>query len=256
MQLRVAVRCARVLVHVLKGLCICTFAFPWLDRDQRLAHIGRWSAQLLRIFRVSVELTPGSPAPTDGLWVANHVSWMDVFVIDALYPSRFVAKSEVRRWPLIGALSARAGTVFVARGQRRALRDTVTALAAALAAGERVVVFPEGTSAAQGALLPFRANLFEAAVMARTVVQPVALRYLDPSGHLHKSVEYIGDMSFLESMASMLSGAPIRAVVVLAPALPSGGAERRDLAQRAHAAVNDMLAGRNRNTGTTAVVLS
>jgi 1-acyl-sn-glycerol-3-phosphate acyltransferase len=241
MKLRLAARLARVLLHLLKGLSICTMVFPWLRPEQRLARVGRWSGQLLRIFQVSVELAPGSCPPANGLWVANHVSWIDVFVINALFPARFVAKSEVRRWPLVGALSARAGTIYVARENRRDLRRTLATLATALDAGERVVVFPEGTSAAQGAMLPFRANLFEATISAQAAVQPVAISYFDTDGRLHAGVEYIGATSLVESMIAMLSGKPIRALLHTLPTLSPHATERRSLAQHAYRAIHASL---------------
>ena len=184
----------------------------------------------------------GAGTAEHGLWVANHVSWIDIFVINVLFPSRFVAKSEVRGWPLVGRLCAWTGTIFVQRANPRALRQTMAVMVAALRDGERVVVFPEGTSAAQGGMLPFRANLFEAAIEAGVPVQPVSIRYLDDCGRLHGAVEYIGTTSLLESMVAMLSGGPIHARLVILPAIDEHGADRRALAQRAHRAVADALA--------------
>jgi 1-acyl-sn-glycerol-3-phosphate acyltransferase len=239
--LRLAVGLARVLLHLLKGLFICALVFPWIGRARRMSHIARWSGQLLRIFGVSVELVPGSSPAANGLWVANHVSWIDVFVINALYPSRFVAKSEVRRWPMVGVLSAMAGTIFVERANRRDLRRTMVSMIDALGEGERVVVFPEGTSAAQGAMLPFRANLFEAAIEAKAVVQPVAVSYFDDAGRLHDAVEYIGTTSLIESMVAMLSGGPIRARLHALPTLTSDAVGRRELAEHACRTIRDGL---------------
>lgn len=241
MNLRLTGRLLRVLLHLLRGLVICALVFPWLGRERRMAYVGRWSAQLLQIFRVSVELVPGSCLPAHGLWVANHVSWIDIFVINALFPSRFVAKSEVRHWPLVGALSAWAGTIFIARAHPRDLRRTMAHVVQALQRGERVVVFPEGTSCAQGAIQPFRANLFEAAIEARTMVQPVAISYLDRDGRIHRAVEYIGNTSLIESMIAMLSGEPIRALLHTTPALPACAHRRRDLAQHAFRAIHAEL---------------
>jgi 1-acyl-sn-glycerol-3-phosphate acyltransferase len=241
-KLRVALRLARVLAHLLKGLCVCTLVFPWLGRPQRLMHVGRWSTELLGIFRVSVTLAPSGCTVGQGLLVANHVSWIDIFVINAMFPARFVAKSEVRGWPLVGTLCDRAGTIFVARTNGRALRQTVAKLVGALGDGERIVVFPEGTSSAQGMLLPFRANLFEAAVTARVPVQPLALSYVDADGRPHSAVEYIGATSLVESMVAMLSGDPIRAVLQVMSVLPASANDRHDLARRAHHAVGDALA--------------
>jgi 1-acyl-sn-glycerol-3-phosphate acyltransferase len=240
--LRVAMRLVRVLAHLLLGLCICALVFPWLGRARRLHRIRRWSMQLLRIFGVRAELAGAGGAET-GLWVANHVSWIDIFVINALFPSRFVAKSEVRRWPLVGVLCAWAGTIFIQRANPRDLRQTMAAMVAALRDGERVVVFPEGTSAAQGGMLPFRANLFEAAIEAGVPVQPVSIRYLDDQGRFHGAVEYIGSTSLIESMVAMLSAGPMHARLAVLPAIDAGEVDRRALAQRAHRAVADALAG-------------
>lgn len=241
MTLQIATRLVRVLAHLLLGLCQCALLFPWLAHERRMARIRHWSLQLLRIFRVSVELAPASAGAVQGLWVANHVSWIDIFVINALFPSRFVAKSEVRRWPLVGALCAWAGTIFIERANPRDLRRTMATMAAALGNGERVVVFPEGTSAAQGGLLPFRANLFEAAIEAGVAVQPVSLRYLDAEGSYHGAVEYIGATSLIESMVAMLSGKPIHACLAVLPALGIEGTTRRTLALRAHRSVEEQL---------------
>ncbi|MFC5551647.1 lysophospholipid acyltransferase family protein [Massilia aerilata] len=241
MTLRVAARLLRVLAHLLLGLGICALLFPWLGRERRMRRIRRWSMQLLRIFGVRAALADGAGAGR-GLWVANHVSWIDIFVINALFPSRFVAKSEVRRWPLVGPLCAWAGTIFIQRANPRDLRQTMAVMVAALRDGERVVVFPEGTSAAQGRVLPFRANLFEAAIEAGVPVQPVSIRYLDPEGRFHGAVEYIGTTSLLESMVAILSGGPVHARLAVLPAFEAGGADRRTLAQSAHRAVADELA--------------
>ncbi|MFS2215018.1 lysophospholipid acyltransferase family protein [Telluria sp. Tellsp104] len=241
-RMRLAARLLRVFAHLLWGLCVCALLFPCLNQARRLAWIRRWSGQLLDIFDVRVSLAPASAGAENGLWVANHVSWIDIFVVNALFPSRFVAKSEVRRWPLVGTLCAWAGTIFIARASPRDMRRTMAVMAAALGNGERVVVFPEGTSAAQGALLPFRANLFEAAIEARVPVQPVAIKYLDAQGRYHGAVEYIGATSLVESMVAILSGGPINASLSVQPAFAMDGANRRTLAQRAHRSVVEELA--------------
>ncbi len=229
-----------VIAHIFTGLCTCIIVFPWIGTAQRMDRIQRWSQSVLRTFGVTVEVT-GVPVLANAMLVANHVSWIDVFVINARSPSRFVAKSEVRRWPLIGPLSALAGTVFVARGRPGDLRRAVDALADNLRAGERIACFPEGTSAAQGDLQPFRANLFEAAIGAGAPVQAIAISYADDEGAPHPSVEYIADMSLAESMAAILSGRPIRARLHALPALASEGAHRRALALAAHGQVCDAL---------------
>jgi 1-acyl-sn-glycerol-3-phosphate acyltransferase len=231
-------RLVRVLVHVLVGMSICAVVFPWLGREARDGHIRRWSRKLLGMCNVTVELAPGSaPVLQQAAVVANHVSWLDIFVIHSLHPSRFVAKAEIRSWPLAGWLAEKAGTVFISRGSKRDLRHIFKGLVHSLQSGERVAFFPEGTTAAQGSLLPFHANLFEAAIDAKVPVQAMALFYLDDKGNSHPSVDFIGETTFAESIMLILNGAPVKARLSVLPPVSTEGAHRRELAESTHVAV-------------------
>nr|WP_229218901.1 lysophospholipid acyltransferase family protein [Rugamonas brunnea] len=242
MNILLAFRLVRVVLHLLTGMATCALVFPWIGGAARNGHIRRWSRQLLAMCNVTVELAAdGAPVLAHAMVVANHVSWLDIFVINALYPCRFVAKAEIRSWPLAGWLAHQAGTVFIARGNRRDLRHIFKGLVHNLQAGERVAFFPEGTTAAQGTLLPFHANLFEAAIDARVEVQPFALSYVDGEGGTHPSVDFVGEMSFVESMIVILKGTRVHARVHALPALASGGAHRRELAEAAQQAVAKAL---------------
>ncbi|MTV40054.1 lysophospholipid acyltransferase family protein [Duganella radicis] len=238
MKLSTIFRLARVMLHVFKGMAICATVFPWIGQEKRNGHIRRWSTRLLAMCNVTVELAPGSaPALAHSMVVANHVSWLDIFVVHSLYPSHFVAKAEIRSWPLAGWLAEKAGTVFIARGNRRDLRHIFKGLVTSLEQGERVAFFPEGTTAAQGQLLPFHANLFEAAIDAKVPVQPFALTYRDAGGASHPSVDFIGETSFAESIVLILNGPPVKAQLAILPPLDSIGAHRRELAEASHQAV-------------------
>jgi len=238
MKLLTILRLARVLLHALKGMAICATIFPFLGEDQRNWHIRRWSKKLLAICNVTVELAPGSaPVLEHSMVVANHVSWLDIFVVHSLYPSHFVAKAEIRSWPLAGWLAEKAGTVFIARGNRRDLRHIFKGLVHSLENGQRVAFFPEGTTAAQGALLPFHANLFEAAIDARAMVQPFALAYRDASGASHPSVDFIGETSFVQSIMWILNGPRVHARLTALPPVDGTGAHRRELAETTHKAI-------------------
>jgi len=241
-RLRLAWRLARVTVHLLAGLATCAFVFPWAGRPLRDAATRRWSRRLLAICNVSVEAASGAPALEHALLVANHISWLDIFVINSLYPCRFVAKAEIRSWPVLGWLAAGAGTVFIARGNRRELRHIFKGIVEVLQRGERVGLFPEGTVAWQGSVLPFHANLFEAAIDAPVAVQPCALAYLDAAGNWHRGVDYTGDVSFVDSLMTILKGAPVRARLACLAPLQGAGAHRRELAQAAHDAIQVALA--------------
>ena len=235
--MRLAWRLARLALHVLRGLLTCALVFPWAGDGLRERLVRRWSARLLAICNVEVEHGEGAAPLAHAMIVSNHVSWLDIFVIDSLLPCRFVAKAEIRAWPLLGWLVAQAGTVFIARGNRRDLRHTYKGLVQALGQGQRVAFFPEGTTASQGQLLPFHANLFEAAIEAGAALQPYALAYLDANGDWHPAVEFVGDTTVGETILRILGGPPVRARLHCLAPLATQGAHRRELAVAAQDAI-------------------
>lgn len=241
-RLRLVWRLARVGWHLLYGLAQCTALFPLLSLRRRNALVQRWSRQLTDLFGISIEVRLRGRTASAGAVVANHVSWIDVFVMNAVAPCRFIAKSDVRRWPAIGWLSARAGTLYIRRDRRSALIDANATIAYHLTQGERVAFFPEGTSGPQGGVLPFHANLFEAVVQARAPVLPMAIVYFDSDGRPSAAAEYIGDTSLWESMIRLLTNGPFVATVILLPPIDPDGTGRRALASATHTAVSEGLA--------------
>ncbi|GAB3462924.1 lysophospholipid acyltransferase family protein [Massilia terrae] len=241
MNITLAWRLARAIVHLLAGLAICAFVFPWAGAPARARLTRRWSRQLLVLCRVQLEPCDRAPALEHAMIVANHVSWLDIFVINSVHPCRFVAKAEIRAWPVLGWLVERAGTVFIARGNRRDLRGIFKGMVDVLRQGQRVAFFPEGTTAMQGQVLPFHANLFEAAIDAGVAVQPYAIEYVDAGGAHHTSVDYIGETTFVRSFIAILSGPPVRVRLSCLAPIGSAGAQRRELAQQARDAVASAL---------------
>ncbi|MDB5852489.1 MAG: 1-acyl-sn-glycerol-3-phosphate acyltransferase [Herminiimonas sp.] len=223
---------ARLIWHLAVGLATCAFVFPFVQDAARQKHIQRWSSGLLRICGVTVRVVvmPGAEENKPALIVSNHVSWLDIFVLNSVRPCRFVAKSDIRDWPLVGWLCERAGTVFIARGRQRDVRRIFEGLVRSIRAGERVAFFPEGTTAPQGTLLPFHANLFEAAIDARVPVHPYTLRYTDSRGALHPNVDFVGEMTFMESLVAVLEARDFKAELLGLPAVATDGAHRRGLA--------------------------
>jgi 1-acyl-sn-glycerol-3-phosphate acyltransferase len=234
-------RLARLVFHLLRGLATCALVFPWAGARLRERLVRGWSARLLAICRVRVEHMAGAAPLIHALIVSNHISWLDIFVINALHPCRFVAKAEIRAWPVLGWLVAQAGTVFIARGNRRDLRHIFKGLVDALGQGQRVAFFPEGTTASQGQLLPFHANLLEAAIDARVPVQPYALAYVDARGGWHAAVDYTGETTFVDSILRILQGEPVVARLGCLAPIASEGAHRRALAAQARAAIAQAL---------------
>lgn len=212
--------------HVLNGLRVLRTQFPKLNAQQRQIRVQQWSLDLLHILGVDLEIEGESPS--SGLIVANHISWLDILVLNAATPVRFVSKSDVRHWPVLGTLVAAAGTLFIERGSRRETLRVAHQMAAHLEQGHVLALFPEGTTSNGLQLLPFHANLLQAAIHAHCTVTPVALGYWSIDG-LHRSTApaYIGNMTLLESMWQTLRKGPVKARVVMGTPQADEGRERR-----------------------------
>lgn len=239
-KLKFYAQMSRIFLHLLRGLSICFFIFPWLHSEAKKRRIQIWSQQLLRICKVQVKMNLAS-IPSGAVIVANHISWLDIFVINSLTPCRFVAKSDIRSWPLIGWLAGQAGTIYISRGAKADVRRIYQYLIDQIEAGERIAFFPEGTTATQGEVLPFHANLFEAAIHARVPILPCALRYVDQTGAVHAAVEFTGDISLAASVINVLSAGDVVAELLAQELVPSVDAHRRELATAARKSVADAL---------------
>lgn len=236
-------RFARVLLHVFAGVLTCAFVFPFIGAVKREALVKRWSFQLLGLCKVKVRLLDrsGGQIPEHALIIANHVSWLDIFVINSWQACHFVAKSDIRSWPIAGWLSAQAGTIFLARGKQREVRRIYEGLVHQLRDNKRIAFFPEGTTGAQGGILPFHANLFEAAIEAQVPILPFAVRYVDAKGQLHPAADFIGEMTFAESMKLILQSGAMTAELIQLPMISTDGAHRREVAQVAREVVAHAL---------------
>jgi 1-acyl-sn-glycerol-3-phosphate acyltransferase len=237
-------RLARITLRIAAGLVLVTWHLPRLAPAGRDRVVQRWCKGVLQTLGVRAHLHGGPPAP--GLLVANHVSWLDVIALLASVPhARFVCKSEVASWPLIGRLVAGAGTIFIRRGDARALRATVDEIAATLAGGGVVALFPEGTTSDGCDLLPFRAGPFEAAVRAGAPVLPLALRYHGPAASPAPDPVYVGDTTFAASLWRVAAAPGLAVELRLLPGQARQGLERRDLAQAAWRSIRSALAAMN-----------
>ena len=219
----------RGLLHVLTGVLMCATAFPFLNTRQRRQRAGRWCAQLLQVLGVALH-TSGTPRAGANLVVANHVSWLDILAINATASARFVSKADVRTWPVLGWLVACAGTLFIERERKRDALRVVHQVAQALRAGDSVVVFPEGTTSDGHVLLPFHANLLQAAIATETPAQPVAVRYSDASQPVSAAAAYVGDMGIVQSLWRVATARGLRVHVQWLSAQGSRHADRRALA--------------------------
>jgi len=238
---RTVLRGTLVLVHLAVGLLMATVAgldlFERLDRA-RLA--GWWHRVLLRILGIRVR-RHGEPVATTHLSVANHVSWLDISVINAIEPVRFVAKSEIRNWPLAGWLATAAGSFYLRRGKGDAPR-LADRLAVFLRGGGNVALFPEGTTSDGRGVLRFHARMFAPAIDARCAVQPVALRYHAVDGR--DVAPFVGDDDLLRHVLRVLRVARLDVDVTYCAPIDARGRDRTELASDAQAAIAQALGTR------------
>jgi 1-acyl-sn-glycerol-3-phosphate acyltransferase len=229
-RLRAVARLAHAVGHGLHGLAIVLFAFPSLDAAARHDRIRWWSKKMLAVLGIAFE-HEGTPARAGSLLAANHISWLDIMAIHAVVPeARFVSKADVKAWPLVARLVDSAGTLYLERERKRDALRVVHAVAVTLSAGQVVAIFPEGTTSTGHGLLPFHANLLQAAIATATPVQPVALRFSETASAVSEAVEFIGATSLLESLWRTSCGEGVRVRLTFLPARPSAGVDRRVLA--------------------------
>lgn len=208
-----------LLLHLLISLPITLLSMVplWagmsLRGGERLDHrmVRVWSAGLMHIFGFRLRRI-GQPLPGATLFVANHVSWVDIEVLHSQRMMGFVAKYEISRWPVVGWLASRGQTIFHKRGSQESLGDVLQVMVARLREGQSVGVFPEGRTRGGHEVGPFHARIFQAAVEAGIPVQPVALRYGE-RGNAQTVVAFGPKESFFANFIRLL-GEPARAADV------------------------------------------
>ena len=216
--------CAVRLLRLLAWLGATGRRLRRLDRvppEQRREVLRQMGADCLNVLNVHVR-NDAPPAAAQGtLLVANHVSWLDIFVLVSLYPCSFIAMKELRGWPLIGRMIANAGTVFIDRSNRKDIDPVNAAIAAALRSGGNVCFFPEARTSSGSSVLPLKAALFESAIQADAPIQTVALRYYD--GDTRTERVSFADVNFFVTLWRILR---LRQINVrtdsAAPMLPEG----------------------------------
>lgn len=222
----------RGLWHVIRGLWTIHVRFPQLSAEQREMHVQAWALQFLALWGIHLRVLGQPVAKGPALIVANHISWLDILVIHAARHCRFVSKSDIRSWPLVGMLATGAGTLYIERSRRRDALRMVKDMADAMSANDVVAVFPEGTTSDGRELLPFHANLIQAAIEAGAPVQPMSLKFIDAqTGETSFAPCYIDDDTLIGSVWRTLKAGRIEAVVHFGEPQAAQGRDRRVWAQ-------------------------
>jgi 1-acyl-sn-glycerol-3-phosphate acyltransferase len=221
-------RLVRVGLQLIAGLWLCGWQFPRLSESERQHRIQLWALGVLRALGMELQVK-GQPALSGPLLlVANHISWADIAILHAARHCRFISKDAISRWPVIGKLARASGTLFITRESRRDALRVVHQMVDCLRAGEVLAVFPEGTTGDGHALLPFHANLLQAAITANVPIQPIALRFVDgKTGETSFSPSYKGRDTLMQSLWRTLCTPNLKAIIEFGTPEYAQGRDRR-----------------------------
>ena len=220
----------RVIAQVLYGYWTIRTTFPKLNDAQQARYVEVWARGMLAIIGIEVRVK-GHPAQGPVLMAANHISWLDILVMHAACHCRFVAKSEIRNWPLVGVLTTGGGSLYIERGSNRDAMRVVHQMAEALQQGQVLAVFPEGGTGDGVTLLPFHANLLQAAISAGAPIQPIALQFLDAQTQLTSLAPCYRDTdTLISSLWRTLCAPPLLAQVRYGEKQVAAGRNRREWA--------------------------
>ena len=232
-------RCVRLALHFLWLAFGAAVIYPLVAPARQLALRQRWSHQILTILGIRLDAEP-TDAPPGCLIVANHISWLDIFAINALRPSAFISKAEVRHWPFIGWLSARNDTVFLNRGSRRHARAINEEIDARLDTGRDVAIFPEGRTTDGRHMLEFHAALLQPAIETGRPLLPIAIAYFDAAGNSTTAPSF-AEASLPQCFAAILACRTLTAQLRPLPVIATADRSRREVSREAHAVIATRL---------------
>ncbi|PKO47911.1 MAG: 1-acyl-sn-glycerol-3-phosphate acyltransferase [Betaproteobacteria bacterium HGW-Betaproteobacteria-22] len=241
------VRILRIVLHTFIGLLIASLIFPVTSQGIRTHLISWWCRRLLSAFNMQVLHLGHTPrqAPAKTMVIANHISWSDIHALNSLMPLKFIAKSEIKNWPIFGYLVSKANTIFIDRNKRQATKHIINTAKNSLEDGDNLCLFPEGTTTDGTEIRPFKTSLIEAAILAKATIQPVAIRYPGADGEVNTDVAYAGETTLIESMQKILKmQRPIIELHFLTPVTPDDYAtmDRHSLTLHTEGLIRETLA--------------
>lgn len=231
-------RASRLILHLVYGL-IHAAIYPHLRQTGQLRIVKSWSTQLLAILNIGIQIEGQQLARGESgcMLVANHISWLDIFVLNAIHPSRFIAKSEVRDWPIIGWISRRSGTIYLERAMRQDASSVNRRIGALLRQGMCIGLFPEGTTTEGKQVGHFHSALIQPAIDSGVKLCPIALRYTNDVEETSSTIPFTGDTTIVRSIWQIVRCRRHKALMVFTPALHTQHTNRRILARAAQSAI-------------------
>ncbi|MEJ2114606.1 MAG: lysophospholipid acyltransferase family protein [Gammaproteobacteria bacterium] len=246
--LRGIFRLIHLIAHFTKGLYLSYTRLHGTQshdlNDEQHKIIEAWLHRSAEIIGIDIQVN-GTPAQPPAFIVANHISWLDIIIISSVLPVAFLSKAEIRNWPVIGTLAAKAGTLFIHRGSKNGAAEAVKIVRLKLAAGHSVASFPEAKTTKGISVDMFHARLFAAAIDTTTPVQPVALRYPPLEAHsstrINPIVAYVDGPNLVQHAFRIMCAKRTIAEVTLCKPLESSEKKRKELAQSARDAIAKII---------------
>jgi 1-acyl-sn-glycerol-3-phosphate acyltransferase len=225
------------------GLIIAAILWPLINATQKIKVSKWWCKALLNCFNIEVIVHGEKPQLNlhSTMFVANHISWIDIHAINSVIPLRFIAKSEVSDWPVFGYLVRKSGTLFIDRSRRRDAARIVSLATKSLQIGDNVGFFPEGTTSEGTTILPFKSSILQAAINAKAQIWPIALRFPKPDGCANTQMAYAGETTMGESMLNILKQKNPVVELHFLTTMPASETNRQALTKAAFVAISNHL---------------
>ena len=228
------VKFSLIIIHLFYGFFQALYILYINDKPKK-RYIKNWSKRLLSILKIHLEINQDLNKLLSNkhfLIVSNHISWLDIFLINSIFPISFLSKGDVERWPLIGKLTKCADTIYIKRGNKKSLSMASDLIEKKLNKMDSVIFFPEGFATDGSKLLPFKSNFFQTAINCNVSILPLAIQYTS-DGKFTSAPSYAGDISLVQSMLSSIRIKNLTAHISVLPVI-SNKKNRKVVANEAH----------------------
>jgi len=237
------VRILRILIHTVYGGFLGIMIMPSATARQRNWIVSHWSRKLLKILNIEVILVGTLPDhdAVNTMFIGNHISWIDIHALNSVRAVRFIAKSDLKSWPIFGWLAKKCNTLFIEREQKKDAVRVIEEATSSLKRGDCLCYFPEGTTTDGTTLLPFKGSLMQAPINASATIWPFTIYYPNTDGSANTAMAFAGETTLVESIWQIVSVSNPRVVLTFLSKILPHGHERRGLTITARHAIATQL---------------